>query len=112
MVDYSVVRIPQGVTHFSPGSYQYMPGCHTVVPNLFMAGDWIVTRHGSFSQEKAYVTGLEAANAVMDLTKASSPRAPIIPIEADEPHIAAGRRVVKAVREVVKTLPFYDFPLR
>jgi len=27
-----------------------------------MSGDWIVTRHGSWSQEKAYVTGLEAAN--------------------------------------------------
>ena len=60
VVDYSVVRIPQGVTHFSPGSYQYMPGCFTSIPNLFMSGDWIVTRHGSFSQEKAYVTGLEA----------------------------------------------------
>lgn len=66
VTDYSVVRIPQGVTHFSPGSYQWMPGGHTVFPNLFMAGDWVVTRHGSFSQEKAYVTGLEAANAVMD----------------------------------------------
>lgn len=67
VTDYSVVRIPQGVTHFSPGSYQHMPGGHTPFPNLFMAGDWIVTRHGSFSQEKAYVTGLEAANAVMDV---------------------------------------------
>ncbi len=26
VTDFSVVRIPQGVTHFSPGSYQYMPG--------------------------------------------------------------------------------------
>lgn len=116
ITDSSVVRIPQGVTHFSPGAYQYMPGCHTVFPNFFMAGDWIVTRHGSFSQEKAFVTGLEAANAVMDELHGHGKgpeRATILPIEADEPHIAVGRRLAKVSRTIQRQLlPFYDFKLR
>lgn len=49
----AVLCMWQGVTHFSPGSYQHMPGCHSVLPNLFMAGDWVVTGHGSFSQASA-----------------------------------------------------------
>lgn len=52
VVDYSVVRIAQGVTHFSPGSYDSMPTCATPIPNMFMSGDWIVNDHGSFSQGK------------------------------------------------------------
>ena len=44
IVDHSVVRFPQGVTHFSPGSYQYMPKVTTPISNVFMSGDWIVTR--------------------------------------------------------------------
>lgn len=53
VVDYSVVRIAQGVTHFSPGSYDSMPTCATPIPNMFMSGDWVVNDHGSFSQGKA-----------------------------------------------------------
>ena len=30
--------------------------------NGYFAGDVVNTRHGSWSQEKAFVTGLEAAN--------------------------------------------------
>jgi hypothetical protein len=29
---------------------------------LFLSGDWIVNYHGSWSQEKAYVTGLDPDN--------------------------------------------------
>eukprot|EP00952_Eustigmatos_sp_NYUAD-ZCMA_P003258 14247-Eustigmatos_ZCMA.PRE.1 len=67
------------------------------------------------SQEKAYVTGLEAANAVMDHTHGVGKgpiRATIIPIEADEPHIVAGRRVTKVLRALRDALPFSDFALR
>jgi hypothetical protein len=32
-------------------------------------------------------------------------RANIIPIEADEPHIQAGRKVTKALRTIAETLP-------
>ena len=60
VVDQAVVRISQGVSHFAPGSYRYLLPGTTSFSNVFMSGDWIVTRHGSWSQEKAYVTGLEA----------------------------------------------------
>jgi uncharacterized protein with NAD-binding domain and iron-sulfur cluster len=50
VVDQAVVRFPKAVTHFFPGSYQYMMRGTTSFPNVFMAGDWIVNRHGSWSQ--------------------------------------------------------------
>ena len=41
------------------------------------------------------------------------PRAAIIPVEADEPHVAAGRRLSKVLRTLQRNLlPFYNFPLR
>lgn len=95
------------------------------------------------------MTGLEAANAVMDtlhgqgqgmrwsgfdmlgwmdgisikhsltstiLHSINNPtgpnRARIIPVEADEPHVAVGRRLSKVARTLQRNLPFYDFPLR
>ena len=65
-----------------------------------MSGDWIVTRHGSWSQEKAYVTGLEAANRVVDLLGMGT-AASITPIVPDEPHIQAARAVNNTVRQLV-----------
>ena len=35
---------------YSKGSYKYVMRGSTSFPNLFMAGDWIITRHGSWSQ--------------------------------------------------------------
>ena len=64
--DRSIIRLSRAVTHFSPGSYQNMLPAKTSINNVFMSGDWIITRHGSWSQEKAYVTGLEAANLVIE----------------------------------------------
>lgn len=99
IVDHSVIRLPQAVSHFAPGSYQYLLPCQTSVSNLWMSGDWIVTRHGSWSQEKAYVTGLEAANQVIQHL-ATGHTAPILPIEADEPHIAIGRALNRTIRQL------------
>ncbi|MEA5465865.1 FAD-dependent oxidoreductase [Leptothoe sp. PORK10 BA2] len=100
VVDHAVVRISQGVTHFAPGSYRYLLPGTTSLDNVFMSGDWIVTRHGSWSQEKAYVTGLEAANRVVDLLGMGKP-AEITPIVPDEPHMQAARAVNQTVRQVV-----------
>ncbi|MBD1821077.1 FAD-dependent oxidoreductase [Cyanobacteria bacterium FACHB-DQ100] len=102
VIDSSVVRLPRAVTHFSPGSYQSMLSGTTSIGNLFMSGDWIITRHGSWSQEKAYVTGLEAANQVINQLGVGKP-AEIIPIEPDEPHIAALRSANRTLRDLTSS---------
>ncbi|MBD1866864.1 FAD-dependent oxidoreductase [Cyanobacteria bacterium FACHB-471] len=98
VIDSSVVRLPKAVTHFSPGSYQSMLPGKTSLSNLFMSGDWIITRHGSWSQEKAYVTGLEAANRVIEQFGVGT-SALIIEVEPDEPHIEFARSTNRALRD-------------
>ena len=51
----------QGVGH---GRFQ--PGTRTTVPNLFVCGSWIRTEEAVHDMEKAVVTGLRAANAVLE----------------------------------------------
>lgn len=97
IVDRSVIRLPNAVTHFFPGSYQFLMPATTSIPNVFMSGDWIVSRHGSWSQEKAYVTGLEAANLVIDRLQKGE-KAKILPVQADEPHIQLGRSLTRMAR--------------
>ena len=109
IVDHAVVRIPQGVTHFAPGSYRYLLPATTSFENLFRAGDWIVTRHGSWSQEKAYVTGLEAANRVITALGQGQP-AEILPVIPDEPHIQVMRAVNRFVRQGLQGLPSFWLP--
>lgn len=110
VVDYSVIRLPQAVSHFAPGSYRYLLPGTTTFRNVFMSGDWIVTRHGSWSQEKAYVTGLEAANQVIALL-GDGQLAPILPIVPDEPHIQLARQVNRTVRsQLTQVLPPFWLP--
>lgn len=106
VIDSSVIRLPRAVTHFAPGSYQYLLPAITSFENVFMSGDWIVNRHGSWSQEKAYVTGLEAANLVIDRLGHGS-KAPILPVEVDEPHIQLARTLNQQVRGWGNFLPFW-----
>ncbi|MEL6459517.1 MAG: FAD-dependent oxidoreductase [Cyanobacteria bacterium J06621_15] len=103
IIDSSVIRLPQAVTHFSPGSYRHMLPAKTSFHNVFMSGDWITSRHGSWSQEKAYVTGLEAANLVVDYL-GTGVNANILPVEADEAHIQIARTVNSTVREIGKSI--------
>ncbi|PMB52418.1 amine oxidase [Fischerella thermalis CCMEE 5201] len=110
VIDSSVIRLPQAVTHFAPGSYRYMLPAKTSVKNVFMSGDWIISRHGSWSQEKAYVTGLEAANLVISHLGEGTP-VQILPVAADEPHIQLARTVNRTVRQVSKSiLPNFWLP--
>ncbi|ERT06036.1 pyridine nucleotide-disulfide oxidoreductase family protein [Lyngbya aestuarii BL J] len=99
IIDKSVVRLRQAVTHFFPGSYQYLLSAKTSFKNVFMSGDWVINRHGYWSQEKAYVTGLEAANLIIDQFKLGE-KASIIPVQADEEHIQVLRQMNKSVRQV------------
>jgi hypothetical protein len=67
-----------------------------------MGGDWIVNRHGSWSQEKAYVTGLEAANRVITQFGHGNPAA-ILPVEPDELHVQIGRFLHRTTQPLLPT---------
>ena len=110
VIDSSVMRLPNAVSHFAPGSYRYMLPALTSFENVFMSGDWIANRHGSWSQEKAYVTGLEAANLVVSyLGKGTT--AEILPVEEDEVHIQVARTLNQTVRNLGKSvLPNFWLP--
>ncbi|WP_414582822.1 FAD-dependent oxidoreductase [Scytonema sp. PCC 10023] len=110
VIDSSVIRLPQAVSHFAPGSYRSMLPAKTSFKNVFMSGDWIVNRHGSWSQEKAYVTGLEAANLVISSFGEGTP-VKITPVQPDEPHIQLGRVVNRSARHIGKSiLPEFWLP--
>jgi uncharacterized protein with NAD-binding domain and iron-sulfur cluster len=98
VVDAAIVRLPQAVNWYYPGSYEDMPNCKsTCLENLYFAGDIVRSRHGSWSQEKAYVTGIEAANTI--LGKGTSEG--ILPLAKDELHVQLGRKLVRMAKTVV-----------
>ena len=59
-------------------------------------------------QEKAYVTGLEAANRVVDFVEEGS-FAKIVPVEEDEPHVEALRGLNRRIGEIRSQLPLDGF---
>ena len=112
VVDAAVVRLPGAVNWYYPGSYQDMP---SVAPGkeekAKVAGapptrSCGTRRHGSWSQEKAFVTGVEAAAAALDECSADAgaaarARDSIVPLEPDEPLVGAGRTAARAFREAL-----------
>ncbi|KAI4375816.1 hypothetical protein MLD38_013640 [Melastoma candidum] len=111
VIEYEIRRYPRALSHFFPGSYNNMMRGSTSFPNLFMAGDWIINRHGSWSQEKSYVSGLEAANRVVDYLEEGS-FAKIIPVEDAEQHIQALRGLNRSLNELVAQTPLAGFFLQ
>lgn len=104
--DAAVVRCPKGVTHFSPGSHKNRPLQQTSFPNVVIAGDWIKgLDHGAngLSQERAWATGLSAANILVNTFQMGKP-ATILPVEADEPHIAAAKLANRQAKQLLNSL--------
>jgi hypothetical protein len=67
------------------------------ISNVYFAGDIVRTRHGSWSQEKAFVTGREAANIMMGKPVDDG----LLPVGADELHVSLGRKVVAIARKLI-----------
>ncbi|KAL3146106.1 hypothetical protein ABBQ38_015455 [Trebouxia sp. C0009 RCD-2024] len=108
--DASVLRFRGAVTAFSPWSHQNMPPTALSLPGIFMAGDWLAQgpgTHGAkgLSQEKAYVTGLQAGNQAAELL-GCQPGVKVLSVEADEAHMKAAKTAVKQSRQILPQLPY------
>jgi uncharacterized protein with NAD-binding domain and iron-sulfur cluster len=98
VVDAAIVRLPNAVNWYFPDSYKDMPDLKSKsLANVHFAGDLVRTRHGSWSQEKAFVTGIEAANLIRGKKSDDG----VIPLPKDEPHVAFGRSAVSTFRTVL-----------
>jgi hypothetical protein len=101
--DSAVVRVPRAVSHFAPGCYEHLPQIESrALSNWFWAGDWVDRGgHRSWSQEKALVTGMQAAKAAARRVLGPGPSARVqvpLDVEPDEPHVQAARAVANALR--------------
>jgi uncharacterized protein with NAD-binding domain and iron-sulfur cluster len=98
VVDAAIVRLPNAVNWYAPGSYNNMPDLKSSsIKNAYFVGDLVRTRHGSWSQEKAFVTGKQAANVMLGRDENEG----VVPLKADEVHVDAGRKAVGLARTVL-----------
>jgi uncharacterized protein with NAD-binding domain and iron-sulfur cluster len=98
VVDAAIVRLPNAVNWYFPGSYKDMPDLKSKsINNLYFAGDIVHTRHGSWSQEKAFVTGIQAVNLILGREVDEG----VIPIGDDELHVKLGKSLVVAAKTLI-----------
>jgi len=111
LVDSWVGKYPGVVSWFSPGSFDKRPpleGAGTdVLPNIKCAGDWVrlgEREHGAkgLCQERAYVSGFEAANSLLKSTceEEFQPHE-VLPVREDEAQFKMGMELNKKVMQYV-----------
>ena len=111
VIDSWVGKYAATVSWFAPGSYDKRPPLEgagrDVLPNVKCAGDWVrmgEREHGAkgLCQERAFVSGLEAANALLRDTGRKGWRVhPVLPVREDEPQFQAGVAVNNKVMEIL-----------
>lgn len=106
VVDSWVGKYPTAVSWFAPGSFTKRPTLHTPIINLKCAGDWVRLgdrEHGAkgLCQERALVTGYEAANALLRDFSNLDPHV-VLPVREDE---AQFRAAVSLNQQVMRFLP-------
>lgn len=101
LVDYSVVRARDAVSHFCVNSASWSPPVKLNGRGLYICGDWIDRKgHASWSTEKSVVTGIQAATALANDVGVSCP-VHVIPSASDTPQLTALRQFARSVRRVV-----------
>ncbi|GAX27086.1 hypothetical protein FisN_13Lh371 [Fistulifera solaris] len=106
LVDSWVGKYPTAVSWFAPGSFSKRPTLHTPIVNLKCAGDWVRLgdrEHGAkgLCQERALVTGYEAANALLRDFSDLNPHV-VLPVRKDE---AQFRAAVALNQQLMRFLP-------
>ncbi len=119
VVDSYVLRCPGAVSWFSPGSYVSRPPL--IPPNfdgtLVCAGDWVrmgerETRAKGLCQERAFICGLEAGNAILRRLGHADKLHEVLEIRDDEVQVKLGRRVNSAVQGLLKPVGLDSFWVR
>ncbi|KAG7356312.1 flavin containing amine oxidoreductase [Nitzschia inconspicua] len=98
LVDTSVVRARNAVSHFCVDSASWSPGVK-LQDGLYICGDWIDrTGHASWSTEKSVVTGVQAA---ADLARqyGLESQVSVIPAAPDTPLLQALRQIARTARK-------------
>lgn len=112
VVDSWVGKYPGAVSWFSPGSYTLRPPLEgagsEVLPNVKCAGDWVrmgEREHGAkgLCQERAYVSGIEAASSLLHDVAPEKSRVPstkkVLPVREDEIQFKLGAQINKKVMQ-------------
>lgn len=111
LVDSWVGRFPGAVSWFAPGTFRKRPpleGVPSAVGNLVCAGDWVrmgELEHGAkgLCQERAYASGLKAANLLLERTCQDMIRLhPVLEVREDEIQYKAS---IALNRQIMKYLP-------
>lgn len=111
LVDSWVGKFPGSVSFFSPGSFDRRPPLQgdPEVPTIKFAGDWVrmgELEHGAkgLCQERAFVSGLQAGNLLLDETigKSRLYKHPVLQVREDEAQFKAA---VAANKQVMQFLP-------
>ena len=114
LVDSWVGKYAGVVSWFSPGSYALRPPLegagNNVLPNVKCAGDWVRMgdrEHGAkgLCQERAYVSGFEAANSLMKATTSTDEKFQqheVLAVRDDETQFKLG---VELNRKVMSVFP-------
>ncbi|KAL7459095.1 hypothetical protein ACHAWC_010810 [Mediolabrus comicus] len=110
LVDSWVGKYPGVVSWFSPGSFDKRPPLegagNDALPNIKCAGDWVRmgdVEHGAkgLCQERAYVSGFEAANSLMKTTCDKYQPHEVLPVREDEIQFKMGLELNKKVMQYV-----------
>lgn len=110
LVDSWVGKFPGSVSFFSPGSFDRRPPMQgdPDVPTIKFAGDWVRMgdmEHGAkgLCQERAFVSGLQAGNLLLDETigKSRLYKHPVLQVREDEAQFKAAVAVNKQVMNLV-----------
>lgn len=110
--DFWIGKYPGTVTWFSPGSFNLRPPLegagNDVLPNVKCAGDWVRMgdkEHGAkgLCQERAFVTGIEAANSLLKSTSdpVGTSLLTVLPVREDEDQFKLGVSVNNAVMKLL-----------
>lgn len=98
IVDSTVLRARNAVSHFAPSSASYSPDVK-LEKGVYFCGDWVDRKgHASWSTEKSIVTARQAASKLSTDFGLTRSRNEVIPAATDTPQLSTLRKLARLLR--------------